>query len=104
MSVGEGGSGKKKKTDMNELLMNEDKEEDMDLVEYSIAEQDYSSCCGNVAALFFKRIRLYQANKNAIFTEVCFPTVLVIIGLAMTKVSFFFDSPPRILTPELFPV
>lgn len=59
LSVGEGGSGKKKKTDMNELLMNEDKAEDMDLVEYSIAEQDYSSCCGNVAALFFKRIKLY---------------------------------------------
>jgi len=49
-------------------------------------------------------MKLYQANKQGIFSEVCLPLILVVIGLAMSKVTFFFDSPPRILSPSLFPL
>lgn len=32
------------------------------------------------------------------------PVVLVLIGTSMSKVSYFYNSPPRLLSTDLFPL
>ena len=57
----------------------------------------------HLMAVFRKRYYNYRRNIRGLLVEVFIPLLLVIIGLGLSKVQFFFDSPVRTLTPDLYP-
>ena len=57
----------------------------------------------NMKALFRKRFFLYKRSPRTLAVEILIPLILVIIGLSFTKVSFFFQSPPRTLLISEYP-
>lgn len=55
-------------------------------------------------ALFKKRLNVYKRNVKGLITEIIIPIILVLIGFAFTKVTFFKNSPDRNLTPYDYPL
>jgi hypothetical protein len=55
-------------------------------------------------ALFIKRVHIYKRNFKGLLNEIFIPVLLVCCGFAIAKLEFFFDSPSRTITPNLFPL
>ena len=55
-------------------------------------------------ALFRKRFYIYRRNLKGLVIEILIPVLLVLIGFAFSKVSFYYNSPERVLTPSLLPL
>lgn len=58
----------------------------------------------HLGALFRKRFFIYKKNIKGFIIEVLVPVILVLLGFALSKVEFFFDSDPRPLTPLAYPL
>lgn len=56
------------------------------------------------SALFKKRLDIYKRNVKGLVTEILIPLILVLIGLGLSKVSFFSSSPDRELSPSQYPL
>lgn len=76
--------------------------------DYSIAEQHETGAFNifsiHSVALFRKKFFMYKRNYKSLVFEVLMPILLVIIGFAFTKVTFFPDSPDRELVISQFPL
>lgn len=76
--------------------------------DYSVAE-DHETGAMNIfgihfAALFKKRMDIYKRNVKGLVTEIIIPVILVLIGFGLSKISFFNNSPTRLLEPSTFPL
>jgi hypothetical protein len=75
--------------------------------EYSIADKSETGKCNifmdHLGALIKKRLQQYKSNYKGLIIELLVPVLLVLIGLAFSKVQFFFTSPPRPLETSLYP-
>lgn len=58
----------------------------------------------HIDALFRKRFYLYRRNYKGLIIEIFIPVLLVLIGLAFSKVQFFFSPPERTLEPNAYPL
>mmetsp|Transcript_18002 Transcript_18002/g.13032 ORF Transcript_18002/g.13032 Transcript_18002/m.13032 type:complete len:133 (-) Transcript_18002:1926-2324(-) len=57
----------------------------------------------HVRAIFWKRILTLVRNKKLMFVEIVLPIALVVVGVLISKVEIFMESPPRHLSPDLLP-
>jgi ATP-binding cassette, subfamily A (ABC1), member 3 len=46
-------------------------------------------------ALFLKRTRSFKRDLNQLFCEVLLPCLIVILGLAILKITFIVNSPAK---------
>ena len=56
-----------------------------------------------IGALINKRFTLYKRNIKGLIFELIVPVLIVVMGLGMSKIQFFKDSPTREYTIEQFP-
>jgi hypothetical protein len=56
----------------------------------------------HIKALFIKRCLIYRRSYKAFVMELLIPIVLIVVGFQLSKISFFFDSPSKELTPSSF--
>ena len=57
-----------------------------------------------ISALFAKRAHIYKRDKSGLVCEIVVPIVLVILGLAETKLTILSNSPVMALVPSAFPL
>ena len=57
-----------------------------------------------ISALFAKRAHIYKRHKSGLVCEIVVPIVLVILGLAETKLTILSNSPVMPLVPSAFPL
>ena len=90
--------------DPEDLIDYEQKQEEMELDEFTISETDQSSFCRNFGAICGKRCTLMKRGcKNMIF-EIITPVLFVIAGFGLIKLTFLNQSPERKLQTKLFPL
>jgi len=56
-----------------------------------------------MVAIFLKKFHVYKRNINGFLVEVLLPVVMVLVGLGLSKVTFFYDSPERSLDLSILP-
>lgn len=90
--------------------MSPDKEKEHLLKEnddYSVAENHEVGIMNvfllNTHALFRKRFFMYKRSFKTFIVEILIPILLVILGLSFSKITFFFNSPERILSTGYYP-
>lgn len=75
--------------------------------DYSVAQMHETGWLNvftiNLHALFRKRFFMYKRSIKTFITEILIPIILVIIGLAFTKIEFFYNSPERHLNIVQYP-
>lgn len=67
------------------------------------AEEQTTTGTEQIGAILRRRLQAYHKSGTQFLFEILIPVVLVAIGLAFSKVEFFYDSPARNLTPSAFP-
>jgi len=63
-----------------------------------------SSTWDNIKALLQKRFHIYKRDRSGLACEVLVPFLMVVVGCALTKITFNKGSFQRLLAPELYPV
>ena len=58
----------------------------------------------HIKAQILKRFYIYRRNYKGLIVEVLIPVLLVLIGFAFSKVTFFFASNDHTLSPSLLPL
>jgi hypothetical protein len=59
----------------------------------------------NIKAMCFKRARLERRRwRTVLLSEFLAPIIFVLIGVWITQIKFFYDSPPRLLQTKLYPL
>lgn len=51
-----------------------------------------------------KRINNYKRNKKALFNEVFFPSLLILVGVGLSYTTANPVSPSKLWTPDLLPL
>jgi hypothetical protein len=79
---------------------------DKELDDYSIASQTtYFNFLGNVRAMCYKRERLDRRRwKTVVVSECLTPILFVLIGILITQLRFFYDSPARKIETKMYPL
>ena len=75
---------------------------------YNIAEHHEKGTCNifwyHLIALFRKRLQISRKNLKSFIVEILVPLLMILIGFSFSRVSFFFDSPERLLEPSRLPL
>ena len=61
------------------------------------------SLSDNITAVLAKRMHIYKRDKSGLVCEIIVPIILVIFGLALTKLNFLSDSVAIPLVPTAYP-
>jgi len=62
------------------------------------------SFCNNFCGLFRKKINGYRHDKRLFSFELLIPGAIILVGILLTRVSWFERSPAKFLTPDLLPL
>jgi len=83
------------------------KEEHTELDQYCIANEPEKTGCESFSihfgAIFYKRLLINMRNWMSVINELIVPIILILFGLAMTKIPMYFDSKTRWLNMDLYP-
>jgi len=55
----------------------------------------------NLKAVLYKRLNNYRRNKKAIFNEVIVPSLIMVVGVSLARITYPFRSPSRIFDANL---
>jgi len=70
-------------------------------MEFSIAQSHETGALNvfmiHFVALFRKKFFVYKRNIKGFLVEVFVPVLMVLIGLGLSKITFYLDSPERTL-------
>jgi ATP-binding cassette subfamily A (ABC1) protein 3 len=102
-------AGEENHTELLKEVANDNlvKEQDPDqglIDDYSIVDKSEGNCCTNMKAMCMKRGMLQRRQTKNLLSEVLLPVVFVILGITITQIQFFKDSPSRSLLTNLFPL
>ena len=62
------------------------------------------SFCTNLKAVLYKRLNNYRRNKKAIFNEVIIPSIIIIVGISLSRLTYPVRSPSRFFDASLLPL
>lgn len=71
--------------------------------EYSIANNKGSATfMSQFCVLLRKKILMQVRDRKTLAIDTIFPVLLIIVGLALSTISFFVNGPIRAMTPSLY--
>jgi hypothetical protein len=62
------------------------------------------SFSNNLKAVMYKRINNYRRNKKAIFNEVVLPSIIMLAGVSLARLTYPVRSPSRLFDHRLLPL
>jgi hypothetical protein len=58
----------------------------------------------NLKAVMYKRFNNYRRNKKAIFNEVILPSIIMVVGVSLARLTYPVRSPSRFFDTSLLPL
>ena len=107
-TVSEDNEESKNNLESNHNEINSEKHDESEaLQDYSISKEQVEGTLLNffihLYALGLKRIHIYKRNIASILNDLFFPMILILLGLGVAKIAFFYTSDPRVWSIEDFP-